>query len=1082
DLNMPKVDVYGTQRPIALLHFLVGRGHMYDRGKDLDLRTYKDLLFTGAMGPPGGGRNSVDPRFVALFCVFNLTAPTQEVLTKIYGSILTRFVEPFHESVRDAASRITAATLRLYTTVIERLPPTPAKFHYIFNLRDLGRVYEGLCLATPDVFNAGDAFVRLWRNECLRIFSDRLISEADVGVVDGILADIIRTTFADAAPKALADPILFGDYKRAVERLSDGKEDARLYTDLCTYADVRKVCDEVLELYNSDHKVMSLVLFEMALEHLTRIHRIIRMPRGNALLVGVGGSGKQSLTRLATFMAGYSLFEITLVRNYGEADFRNDLKNLYKQLGKGPTVFLFTDAHVIEEGFLELINNMLTTGMVPALYETDERDQLINSVRAEVKAAGMYDTKENCWSYFVNKCRNNLHLVLAMSPSGDALRRRCRNFPGLVSNTVIDWFFAWPKDALYRVAENFIKEEVLPDENRADITQHMVHVHQSVVTASKRFEVELRRHNYVTPKNYLDFISNYRSQLAHQRKLLAARIRRLEGGLTKLGEAQTAVDRMSVELREQKVIVDGKTRDVETLISDIGNRQSIADRKQADAQVKQRDLNINAKVIEEESEKANKALEAALPALEAAAAALDNLNKDDITELKSFATPPPLVMMVCMCVMHLRPTGREDESAGWKGAKAMMSDAMFLKSLKNYDKDKLNEKMIKKVQAYFREKDLNLEKMRTVSTAGAGLLQWVVAIKDYYAVARDVEPLKKKVKDMEKQQATSQHELAEITAALNRLTAELSDLDVKYKAASAELTELKERASIMERRLTAASKLIDGLGSERSRWSADVERLQGQQTRLIGDCLLAASFLSYLGPFTYDYRVSLLQDDWLQDLLKRGIAVTSPFSLEELMVTEATVQKWVAEGLPADQHSVMNGILTTRASRFALCIDPQQQAVSWIKNREKELRVATFLDGDFMQPLKLAIQYGKPFLFEAVDETIDPMVDPILEQNTFMEGSQRMIMLDDKAIPWDDNFRLYLTTKLANPHYSPEIMGKVMIINYGVTQQGLENQLLNVVVGHERPDLEKQFKDLVDDMSANATLLEELEELLLRNL
>lgn len=97
-------------------------------------------------------------------------------------------------------------------------------------------------------------------------------------------------------------------------------------------------------------------------------------------------------------------------------------------------------------------------GMVPALYEKDEQDAIINSVRAEVKAAGLFDTKETCWSFYVNKCRNNLHLVLAMSPSGDTLRRRCRNFPGLVSNTVIDWFFPWPQDALFKVAEYFIKE------------------------------------------------------------------------------------------------------------------------------------------------------------------------------------------------------------------------------------------------------------------------------------------------------------------------------------------------------------------------------------------------------------------------------------------------------------------------------------------------------------------------------------------------------------------------------------------------------------------------------------------------
>lgn len=205
---------------------------------------------------------------------------------------------------------------------------------------------------------------------------------------------------------------------------------------------------------------------------------------------------------------------------------------------------------------------------------------------------------------------------------------------------VIDWFFAWPADALYRVAENFLREEPLADDVRAGSIAHMVHVHQSVVVASKRFADVLRRHNYVTPKNYLDFIANYRSQSAYHKKVITARVRRLEGGLTKLGEAQTAVDKMSVELTEQKVIVDAKTKDVEKMISDIGQRQAIADRQQADAQTKQKELGVNAKIIAEESERANKALEAAIPALEAAANALENLDKDDISELKGFASPP----------------------------------------------------------------------------------------------------------------------------------------------------------------------------------------------------------------------------------------------------------------------------------------------------------------------------------------------------------------------------------------------------------------------------------------------------------
>ena len=90
---------------------------------------------------------------------------------------------------------------------------------------------------------------------------------------------------------------------------------------------------QILEEYNEKFKPMNLVLFDSALEHLTRIHRVIRMDQGHTLLVGVGGSGRQSLARLASFAAGCEVFEITLSKGYGEAEFREDLKQLYHKLG-----------------------------------------------------------------------------------------------------------------------------------------------------------------------------------------------------------------------------------------------------------------------------------------------------------------------------------------------------------------------------------------------------------------------------------------------------------------------------------------------------------------------------------------------------------------------------------------------------------------------------------------------------------------------------------------------------------------------------------------------------------------------------
>ncbi len=154
--------------------------------------------------------------------------------------------------------------------------------------------------------------------------------------------------------------------------------------------------------------------------------------------------------------------EIKLSRGYNEATFREDLKILYNKLGieNKKIVFLFGDQHVAEEGFLELINNMLASGMVPALFADEEKEGIVGNIRDEAVRNGASQAKESIWQYFITKCSNNLHIVLAMSPVGDTLRTRCRNFPGLVNNCIIDWFMPWPEQALFAVATSFLSKEV----------------------------------------------------------------------------------------------------------------------------------------------------------------------------------------------------------------------------------------------------------------------------------------------------------------------------------------------------------------------------------------------------------------------------------------------------------------------------------------------------------------------------------------------------------------------------------------------------------------------------------------------
>lgn len=136
----------------------------------------------------------------------------------------------------------------------------------------------------------------------------------------------------------------------------------------------------------------------------------------------------------------------------------------------------------------------------------------------------------------------------------------------MVNNAVIDWFEPWPEQALNSVATVFLEQEDLPSECRPQIIGHMVMVHQSVRQFSTKFYDELRRHNYVTPKNYLDYVGNYKRSLTDSRKMYSNMANRLDGGLQKLIQAATEVDSLQKELSEATVVVEQATKECNELL------------------------------------------------------------------------------------------------------------------------------------------------------------------------------------------------------------------------------------------------------------------------------------------------------------------------------------------------------------------------------------------------------------------------------------------------------------------------------------------------------------------------------------
>ena len=311
----------------------------------------------------------------------------------------------------------------------------------------------------------------------------------------------------------------------------------------------------------------------------------------------------------------------------------------------------------------------------------------------------------------------------------------------------------------------------------------------------------------------------------------------------------------------------------------------------------------------------------------------------------------------------------------------------------------------------------------------------------------------------------------------------MNNLKLQYEEKLAEKLRLEKEAELTEQKLHRAGMLVDGLAGEKIRWTASAERLEESIAYLPGDCLIAAAFLSYMGPFLSNYRDEMVEKIWIKQIKERNIPCSPKFSFALFLSKPTTVRDWNLNGLPSDAFSTENGVIVTTGKRWPLMVDPQGQAIKWVKNMEtkKGLKIIDLQQSDFLRTLENAIQFGTPVLLQNIQESLDPSLSPVLGKAYSKQGGRLVLKLGDKEIEWNPDFRFYITTKLSNPHYPPEISTKVSIINFAVKEQGLEAQLLGAVVRKERPDLEEQKDSLVVNIAHGKQKLQDLEDQILRS-
>lgn len=501
DVNMPIVNEWGDQVTNEIVRQLMESGGFYSLDRPGDFSTIQDIQIVAAMIHPGGGRNDIPPRLKRQFNVFNCTLPSNKSMDKIFSVIGNGYfcLSRFNREIVSFVSQLIPLTRKLWQHIKIKMLPTPRCFHYIFNLRDLSRIWGGMLKIEREQCQTKNSMLKLWRHECTRVIADRFTSFADHEWFRAKMDQLAREELGVDYEEYPQEETYYVDFMREGPEAVEGAElpdeddedtsgDYFLYEEIPSFEAVNERIQNFMETYNIEVRgaKLDMVFFQDALVHLIIVSRILRTKRGNALLVGVGGSGKQSLTKLASFIAGYRMHQIVLTRAYNTGNFADEFKFLYRVAGlQGQGIsFIFTDNDIKDESFLEYLNNVLSSGEIANLFAKDEIDEINEELIPIMKRADAkrIPTQDNLYDFFITRARNNLHIVLCFSPVGEKFRNRSLKFPGLISGCMIDWFQKWPVDALIAVSEYFLgsAEIVCQPKVKQDLISIMAFVQDNV--------------------------------------------------------------------------------------------------------------------------------------------------------------------------------------------------------------------------------------------------------------------------------------------------------------------------------------------------------------------------------------------------------------------------------------------------------------------------------------------------------------------------------------------------------------------------------------------------------------------------
>ena len=488
-------------------------------------------------------------------------------------------------------------------------------------------------------------------------------------------------------------------------------------------------------------------------------------------------------------------------------------------------------------------------------------------------------------------------------------------------------------------------------------------------------------------------------------------------------------------------------------------------------------LHTNIAIVEADLAKAE-------PALKEAQAAVRGIEKKHLDEIRSLSRPPPAVRLTMEAVcMMINPERVKDHT--WRAVRSDMRGAHFKRTVEEFASEDITPHVRKIIKSSYIEgkhsDQFNYEKVHKASHATGPLYKWIVSQIDYAEIKERIAPLRNEVEQLAEESKDLIERHKEVESSIVQLETSIAQYKVEYAELIKETEAIKGEMDAVLQKCSRAETLLGSLSEEQQRWEEGSATFQAQLSTLLGDVLLAAAFISYIGFFDHHMREQLLQK-WQAHLSFTGIAYKEDLSLVEYLSTASERITWAANALPNDDLCVENAIILKRFHRYPLVIDPSGQAIDYLKRQNasesRRVTVTSFLDSAFMKQVESALRFGTCLLVQDV-ENVDPILNPVLNREFQKTGGRVLVRLGSQDIDFSPSFSMYMTTRDPLFQFTPDLCSRVTFVNFTVTPSSLTSQCLSKVLRVECPEVDQKRGELLKLQGEYRARLRELEDKLL---